>query len=74
MANCIPCNREVPDASYLNPMVTSDGTIPDVCAVCALEISNTIHEEKKKKFDGEKAEELRLKTIKHYKQTNQMRL
>lgn len=68
---CQECKRTVPDLSYLNPLITSDGTIQAICAPCALILSNKFSGTNRLEFDGRNAERLRKETLKHYQDTNQ---
>jgi len=63
---CNECKREVPDQSYLHPLVTSEGTVAPICAPCALKLSNEYTGLKRESFEGEHAEALRVKTLEHY--------
>ena len=67
---CGECNRTVPDG-YLQPLVTSAGRTADICAVCALRITNLMHGVQRDKFTGTMAEQMRVDTVRHYKETNQ---
>lgn len=59
---CTSCQWEYPD-HLLNPLMTSHGMVGQVCGICALAISNDMLGIKRKKFDGENAEELRLEAV-----------
>lgn len=62
MTKCTQCNWKYPD-ELLNPLMTNKGYIPDVCGICALQISNMMMGEKRKTFNGETAEDLRQQAI-----------
>lgn len=59
---CAQCKLDYPE-SILSPLQSSYGDIPPVCGICALEISNKIHGDNRKKFTGPKAEKMRLAAI-----------
>lgn len=59
---CTHCRWEYPD-EYLNPLMTTEGIFGQVCGICALAYMNKMTGEKRKKFDGESAEELRVLAV-----------
>jgi hypothetical protein len=72
MANkCEDCGRTTPEDVPVQAMVTSAGRTGDICAVCALRVSNLQLGIQREKFTGTVAEEMRVKTVRHYKDTNQ---
>ena len=64
---CTECNIDYP-SDYLHDFDSSQGFKPNVCGICALELSNIIHGIKRTKFDGPIAEKMRQKAIKWRKE------
>lgn len=62
MEKCNKCEVSYPD-DYLSPIITSQGSVGQVCGICALEISNEALGIKRNKFNGEMAEEARQDAI-----------
>ena len=62
MPKCSGCEYEYPK-SLLNTLYTDKGIIPDLCGICALEITNQIHGLNRTKFDGPAAEKARQAAI-----------
>ena len=59
---CTQCRWEYPD-ELLQPLQTGEGVIGQMCGICALAWVNEMHGLKREKFDGENAEDLRLRAI-----------
>jgi hypothetical protein len=59
---CKECKWKYPD-ELLNPIVTSLGSSGLICGICALELTNQIHGIKRKRFNGQMAEHMRLDAI-----------
>lgn len=61
---CQECKQDYPE-SLLSPMQSStwEGNSRLVCGICALEITNKIHGDKRKKFAGTVAELMRKEAI-----------
>jgi hypothetical protein len=60
---CARCRLPYPD-DMLNPLV---GNFPEsgllICGICALAMTNEAHGARRKRFDGEMAEEFRQRAI-----------
>lgn len=68
---CDACGRYLPP-ELLSPFVAStDHNYNKCCGVCALMLSNYIHEQSDKKFQGEGAEYNRTQAIRFYQRTRQ---
>lgn len=63
---CQECKFKYP-VRLLSWMTDSQGLQGLVCGVCALNLSNAVHGVTRLKFDGEKAEAMRVEAIKHRK-------
>lgn len=61
---CDRCKWSYPD-EMLNPMFANGGYTKPVCGLCALEIGNEISGVKRLSFQGEMAENYRLRAIKY---------
>ena len=66
MTQCNACKWEYPDG-YTAPLLTTEGSMAEICGICALEISNKLHGINRKKFDGQRAEEMRQDAIAYRK-------
>ena len=62
LTRCSRCQWKYPD-ELLHTQTTHLGTTHNVCGICALVVSNELMSEKRDKFDGPKAEELRQAAI-----------
>jgi hypothetical protein len=60
---CPECNVEYPER-LLNPLVTSLGTTNPICGICALEIVNELHDQKRESFNTPIAERMRQDALK----------
>lgn len=63
MSTCERCKQSYPD-ELLQPMfIGGEGYTKPICAICALELGNELHGIKRKKFQGEMAEDLRQRAL-----------
>lgn len=61
MIACTSCFTEYPE-ELVTQMFVNGGYVK-VCGICALQISNEVHGTKRRKFDGEQAEQMRQRAI-----------
>jgi hypothetical protein len=61
MTACTCCLTQYPDE--LVTMMFVNGSYTKVCGICALQISNEIHGQQRRKFKGEQAERMRQSAI-----------
>lgn len=62
LQSCANCGIKYP-VYILSPLLGSEGYHKCVCGICALELSNEYLGIKRRKFQGEMAEEFRQKAI-----------
>lgn len=71
--NCANCKKDFPE-ELLSPMIGTGILNPKpICGICALALSNKIHGISRRVFQGEVAEDLRQRAIRHLILTNQER-
>lgn len=61
---CEECNYNYP-SRLLSPMQSSKGNTGPICGICALELSNKVLSLKRDKFNGPRAESMRLEALKY---------
>ena len=62
MEICTEC-RVVYPAHLLSPFIACGKESKPVCGICALRLSNTLHGFKRRRFQGEIAEEMRQEAV-----------
>ena len=70
MSKCLSCRRDVP-SDLLSDLVTNEGTLKDMCPVCALHLMSVVHEERLTSFKGIEAQKMLVKARAHYEETKQ---
>jgi len=63
MTKCVDCGWQYPSPIYLSTMMVSGSYTKPICGICALEISNRLHNISRTEFAGEMAELMRQKAI-----------